>query len=217
LVTSPNIDAGKSSVAGNLASVIAQGGKKVVLVDADLRKPSLHEYFNLENDYGLSGIFLNGLSINEAIKSPDHEKLHVITSGQPPPNPSELLSSDGMDLILGRLKELYDFIIVDSPPSIVADAIDLGSKVDGVLIVIRPGFTRRKFAKATLEQFAMSNSRILGVVLNRIPQKELVAYGGYDYYSPNYSEGNDSEGETKLDLQGYLQKYIGGIMARLSR
>ena len=217
MVTSPNIDAGKSSVSANLASIIAQGGKSVILVDADLRRPTLHEYFHLKNDCGLAGLFLNGLSMDEAVKSPENELFQVITSGHSPPNPSELLSSNGMDHILRRLKELFDFIIVDSPPSIVPDTIDLGSKVDGVLLVIRPGLTRKKIAKTMLEQFSMSNSRMLGVVLNRVPQKELAEYGGYNYYSPYYAEGNDSEDVAKLDLKGYLQKYLGGIMTRLSR
>ncbi len=217
LVTSVNVDAGKTSVAANLSAVIAQGDRKVILVDADLRRPSIHEFLDLDNDYGLTGIFQNGLNVSEAITVIDDGKFNVITSGDSPPNPSELLASDGMDLILGRLEELSDLVIIDSPPTIVADTIDLGSKVDGVLIVIRPGFTRKKVAKAILEQFAIANARILGVVMNRIPQKALADYNVYYYYSPYYSDGNHSEGVDKLDEQGYLQKHIGGMRTGISR
>lgn len=206
LVTSANVDAGKTSVAANLAAVIAQGGKKVILLDADLRKPSIHEFLNLENDYGLSGIFQNGLNVSEAITTLDDEKLFVITSGKTPPNPSELLASEGMDLILGRLKEMSDFVIIDSPPSIVTDTIDLSSKVDGVLIVIRPGHTRKKAAKAMMEHIKMADARVLGVVMNRIPQNEIANFDGYYNYPNYYSDENYFQLEDEPNLIGNLKK-----------
>ena len=217
LVTSANVDAGKTSVAANLAAVIAQGDKKVVLVDADLRRPSVHEFLNLENDYGLTGIFQNGLNVSEAVTVLDKEKMIVITSGESPPNPSELLASEGMDLILGRLEELADLVIIDSPPTIVADTIDLSSKVDGVLIVIRPGYTRKKLAKVMMEQFARSEARILGVVLNRIPLKGLANYGGYYYDSPYNSNGHYFEEVDMPQREGQLQRYLTEIQVNIKK
>jgi capsular exopolysaccharide synthesis family protein len=217
LITSANVNAGKTSVAANLSAVIAQGDKKVILVDADLRKPSVHEFLDIENDYGLTGIFQNGLNFSEAVTVLDNEKMVVITSGESPPNPSEMLASERMDLILGRLEELVDFVVIDSPPFIVADAIDLGSKVDGVLVVIKPGFTRKKVAKAMMEQFKMSEARMLGVVLNRIPQKGLANYGGYYYDSPYYSNGGYFEGEKKSQEEGQLNQYRAEVKLRIDK
>ena len=215
LVTSANVDAGKTSVAANLAAVIAQGDKKVILVDADLRRPSVHEFLNLDNNYGLSGIFQNGLNVSEAMTVFGGKNFNVITSGKTPPNPSELLGSEGMELILGRLEEVADFVIVDSPPSIVTDTIDLSSKVDGVLVVIRPGQTSKKLAKAMMEQFNISGARMLGVVLNRIPQKGLANYGSYYYYSPYYSNGEYFEGVEKPQRERQLGQSLMGVQVRI--
>src|SRR5688572_12836404 len=134
LVTSPDIGDGKTSVAVNLALSIAQRDKKVFLLDADLRKPKIHELFNLANDKGLAD-----LVVDSRIRFKEVRKVSVLTAGKTPPDPAELLSSEKMDLFLSKLEEVADVVIIDGPPFFVADAMILASKVDGVLVVVRPG------------------------------------------------------------------------------
>jgi capsular exopolysaccharide synthesis family protein len=215
LITSDSVGAGKTSVAANLSSVIAQGDKKVFLIDVDLRRPSVHELFNVQNEYGLANMFQDGLNVYEAVTVIEGEKFGVITSGQSPPNPAELLTSERMDQILARLEDLVDVVILDSAPSIFADTFEIASKVDGVLLVVQPGHTRKKAALAMIEQLKVSDARILGVVFNRVPQKELANYGYY--YSPYYSNGHYSDEDRKYDLQGNLQQYLEGIRTGISR
>jgi polysaccharide biosynthesis transport protein len=141
LVTSVNVNAGKSTVAANLSAVLAQGEKDVILVDADLRRPRVHELVRTTNDYGLTDIYKGRLNITEALK-PLEEKFSVIVSGNSSTHPAELLASNRMDHILSQLEDMSDYVIIDSPPFIVTDVIFLADKVDGILIVIRPGQTR---------------------------------------------------------------------------
>jgi capsular exopolysaccharide synthesis family protein len=180
LVTSADIGDGKTSVATNLAFFIAQRNKKVVLLDADLRRPNIHEYFNLANDRGLADLFLHTAGIGDVLRVGEDKKLAVITAGDTPPNPTELLDSSRMDQILTMLKDLADYVIIDGPPFIIADAMILASKVDGVLLVVRPGHTRKTLARATIEQLKLAGARLIGVVLNRIP------LSGSDYYASKY-------------------------------
>ena len=220
LITSTSVGAGKTYVAANLSAVIAQGGKEVVLVDADLRKPRVHEVFNISNDFGLSNIFLNGLDVNKAIKSIKTEKIKLISSGNLPPNPAEILASEQMDKILADLENMADFVLIDSPPLIVSDALFLAAKVDGVLIVIQPGQSRKKAVHSMLEQFDRAGARVLGVVLNKIPRSSIVEYGGYysSYYSAN---GKDSPTNMRVQLEkdqsGYLEKVQATIWKLLNR
>jgi len=189
LVTSTGPSEGKSLIAANLAVVFAQGGKRVLLMDGDLRKPSLHRFFGIPNRLGLSDLF-RGQSIQEVIHVWKSDKLiALVTSGSLPPNPSKLLGSEKMDRILAELKTIAGIIIIDSPPCMVADAQILSTKVDGVLITIYPGHTHRDTAKAAVEQFERTETRILGIVFNRIPRNRMYYYSGYRHYSPyNYRE-----------------------------
>jgi succinoglycan biosynthesis transport protein ExoP len=203
LTASADTGAGKSSVAANLAVVIAQGEKKVILVDADLRKSSIHTYAGLTNEIGLSDLFRNGADVSKVVQVWKDQKVNVITGGDSPPNPAELLGSKKMDDILARLVERADAVVIDSPPFIVSDALMLSAKVDGVLVVIRPGHTRKKIAMAMMEQLNRAGARILGVVLNRIPHRGAEYYGGFLYYSPYYTDGHytsEEEGDLKEEL-----------------
>ena len=190
MVTSGNIDSGKSSVATNLAVILAHSDKKVILVDADMRKSSIHNYTGLSNKVGLSDLlsWIDG-DLSGALKTWDGGKVEVITSGSPPPNPAELIGSQRMENILGVLKEKSDIVIIDSPPLIVSDPLLLAAKVDGVLLVIRPGHTRKKVILAMAEQMKRVDAKILGIVLNRIPQRGGGYYGGYLYNSPYNTYG----------------------------
>jgi polysaccharide biosynthesis transport protein len=208
-----NVNAGKSTVAANLSAVLAQGEKDVILVDADLRRPRVHELVRTTNDYGLTDIYKGRLNITEALK-PLEEKFSVIVSGNSSTHPAELLASNRMDHILSQLEDMSDYVIIDSPPFIVTDVIFLADKVDGILIVIRPGQTRKKNLLAMLEQIRRTNARILGVVFNRIPQSNLASYGGYGYFSPYYSNGHYTEDIDQPIPKGRIGKLLLKVQAK---
>jgi capsular exopolysaccharide synthesis family protein len=211
LVTSPSPGDGKTTIATNLAVIMAQGDKRVVLLDADLRRPRVHRYANVSNSFGLSDVFRDKMELSEATQSWDaSENLTVITSGSLPPNPAELLNSSRMGEILEELSEEADVVIIDSPPVLVTDASILAAKVDGVLIVVEPGRTNEVAAKALTEQMERADARVVGVVLNRIPRRPGYYYGGYKYYyAPNYYQ-NGSTNLSKVDQQNGHRNGSGG-------
>lgn len=188
LLTSTSPSEGKTTVAVNLAAIVAQSGRKVTLLDADLRRPRIHHFLGLPNNLGLSDLFLGSATLESVTrKMKELGEVLVVTSGGLPPNPTELLASARMDQILREVEEGSDLVIIDSPPSIVADVQVLSAKVDGVLVIIHPGHTQSNSALAMLEQLRRTNAPILGVVLNRIPRGRADYYGGYHHYSPYYS------------------------------
>jgi capsular exopolysaccharide synthesis family protein len=182
MVTSANPGDGKTIVASNLAVTIARGGKKVILLDADLRKGGIHQVFKLSNSKGLSDVFSGSLSLLNAINPWQAEpNFGVIAVGPSLPNPTEWIGSRKMDDILARLQETADMVIIDAPPFLIADAWILAAKVDAVLLVVRPGHTRKEAVNAMLEQVKRVGIRLIGVTLNRIPRQSL------GYYSPQLS------------------------------
>jgi capsular exopolysaccharide synthesis family protein len=207
LITSTNIGVGKTSVATNLAAVLTQGDKNVVLIDADLHKPKIHEVVSVTNKFGLTDVCLNGLNIEKALINFKDEKFKIIPSGRSIENPVDLLASEKIDQLLEKLEEIADYIIIDSPPLIVADALFLAAKVDGILLVVRPGHIRKKVAVAMMEQFNRAGARVLGVVFNRIPLTGFDAYGGVNYYSTYYTSDQDSKITTPSNFNEYLHLY----------
>jgi capsular exopolysaccharide synthesis family protein len=196
LVTSPDSGDGKTSVAVNLALSISQRGKKVFLLDADLRKPKIHKLFGLANDEGLADVVFARAVFDWRIGIKEVKQISVLTAGNKPADPAELLSSEKMELFLSELKEVADVVIIDGPPLFVPDAMILASKVDGVLMVIRPAHTRQSLAKASMEHIKLVGARVVGVVLNRIPLRGADYYAGKSYlytYGSNY--GNEREGK----------------------
>jgi len=186
LVTSVGPGEGKSTVASNLAAIISQAGTHVTLLDADLRRPTVHDFFDLNNRVGLTDVFRDKLSISSAAHSINgDELLSVVTTGSLPPNPTELLASEKMDAILAGLKRTKTMTILDSAPAIVSDAQVLAAKVDGVLLVVRPGKTHKDELRSTLNQFKRAGARLVGVVFNRIPQNRITYYGAYKQYAPH--------------------------------
>lgn len=167
LVTSATPGEGKSTNAANIGVVFAQEGKRVVIVDADLRKPTMHYTFLLQNARGLSNLLTRHFTISEVVNNTDIANLYVLTSGPIPPNPAELLASTLMGSVIEELKKEFDIIIFDAPPLLsVTDAQILANKCDGTLLIVNSGVAENESvlkAKASLEA---SKANILGVVLN---------------------------------------------------
>ncbi|HSL29856.1 MAG TPA: polysaccharide biosynthesis tyrosine autokinase [Anaerolineales bacterium] len=208
LVTSADVGDGKTSVAANLALSLAQSEKEVILLDVDLRRPRVHEFFELTNDRGLVDLLSGRATISDVLRVKKDRKVSVITSGDPPPNPTELLASQKMNQLLSQLEGTADVVVIDGPPFIVADATVMASKVDGVLLVVRPGHTRRSLARGASDQLKLVGAKILGVVLNRIPLRGADYYAGksyaYTYYMSDY--GTDREGREKKIVSPYPKK-----------
>lgn len=168
VVTSAGPDEGKCQVLANLAVTMAQGERRTILVDADLRRPSLHEVFGVSNERGLTTMILD----EEAVDAPPLldvgvENLRLMPSGPLPPNPADVLGSAKMEQVIDALKERADIILFDAPPVVVVtDAAVLGTKVDGVLLVVSAGRTRRDHAERAKELLERVHVRILGAVLN---------------------------------------------------
>ncbi len=197
LITSAGPGEGKTTVCTNLAGVLAQAGKKVLLIDTDLRRPKVHQYLGLGNRFGLTDLFLRqgGLAdVIQVYEGPNNTRYEVITTGAMPPNPGELLSSDRMHAILAEACQHAGIVIIDSAPSLVADSQALSASVDGILIVVEAGETRAEPVRATLESFRRAQAHILGLVLNRL-QNHHNAYNGYQsgYYYHGYGDENRIE------------------------
>jgi non-specific protein-tyrosine kinase len=169
LITSPEPETGKTTIAANLAFIFAQKERRVMLMDADLRRPHIHLVMGLEKQVGLTDLLLDSQNL-DTVSHPVGENgmVRVITSGSLPPNPAELLGSGRMEHTLSEISANVDIVIIDSPPLIVADAQVLAAKVDAVLLVIRQGKTQRDTARHSIDLLSKTNARIIGVVLNRI-------------------------------------------------
>ncbi len=180
MITSAGPGAGKSTTAANLAVVFAQQEKKVLLIDADLRKPTVHYTFNLTNTFGLTSILSKQMQLIEAVDESEIENLGILTSGPVPPNPAELLGSKAMDQFIAEAKEHFDVIIFDTPPMLaVTDAQILGNKCDGSILVVYSGKTVMEEAAKAKELISTTKSKLLGVVLNH---KKLQSTDYYYYY-----------------------------------
>lgn len=178
--TSAGPGEGKSTVTANTAVALAQSGKKIILVDCDLRKPVQHKVFGKKNK-GLTNALVDDVSPMEFVQDTEIDNLQVLTSGPIPPNPSELLGSGSMIAIIEELKQHADIVILDAPPVIaVTDACVLAAKVDGVIMVIGAGIVRPEMAKQAKDLLVRAKGNIIGVVLNRVEIEEEHSY--YYYY-----------------------------------
>lgn len=187
VVTSALSGEGKSSTAVNTALALAQAGQRVLLVDADLRRPRAGILLGVDDSVGLTTVLIGKIAADEAVQT--HESgLHVLASGPVPPNPAELLQSQAMTDFVARVRSEYDVVVFDAPPLLpVADAAILASKTDGALVVTRHGKTTRDQLSDAVDRLGQVGSHPLGLVFNRVPRKKAgSAYGyGYGYgYAP---------------------------------
>lgn len=194
-VTSPGPAEGKSTTCANLAITMAQAGKRVLLMEADLRKPKVHRYFSLPNDVGVTDILVNDIPYESALKGINElPGLHLLCAGFLPPNPSEILDSRKMADLVAQLKQSYDLVIIDTPPAgQLADGASVGKLTDGVLLVLASGQSNidvARHAKANLENVG---ARILGVILTKINRKSGGAYYQRYYNYDRYYYENQSE------------------------
>lgn len=184
VLTSPGTSEGKSTVISNLAITMAQVDKKILLVDADLRKPRIHKIFDLLNFSGLTTVLSENLDYKEVRMSTEIDGLDILASGPIPPNPAELLGSLKMKDFLEKVREDYDMVLLDTPPvGVVTDAAVLAAKCDGVILVCSVNQTTIKAIVNAKELLQKVDANILGVVLNKIPLKKG---GYYNYYYNNY-------------------------------
>ncbi len=183
LITSASPSEGKTTTASNLAVAMAQAGKRVILVDSDLRRPSLHKMFGVPIAPGLTNLLVDqSLDVNEVLVHTSVEGLWLLTSGPIPPNPSELLATSQMMELIERLSAQSDIVLCDSPPLLaVADASILAAEMGGTLLVVNAGRTRTELFKRAGETLEQVGSRTLGVVLNKLSGKQSGAY--YYYYA----------------------------------
>jgi capsular exopolysaccharide synthesis family protein len=196
LVTSAIPGEGKTTSASNIAAAFAQAGRRVLLLDADMRRPGIHRMFELPNSHGLTNLLRSEEPTIASVAHVVDPNLRVITTGPLPPNPAELLASQRMDHVLELLLRDSDLLVVDSPPlHAVTDAAILASHVTGTLIVIDAGRTRRGALRQAKEALDRVGARLLGAVLNRLSER---ARGGYYYYSyGEYSVASSEAGAEK--------------------
>jgi capsular exopolysaccharide synthesis family protein len=201
MTTSATPNEGKSSVSFNLAVSFAETGKKVIFIDADLRKSVLVGRYKINK--GIKGLthYLSGMnSFEEVAYSTNVENLYTVFSGQIPPNPAELLDSEMFSDLVKRLREEYDYVIIDTPPlANVIDAAIVAQNCDGAIFVIAANSTSHKFVGRSIEQLKKTRCKILGAVLNKVDLSENGYYGKYygNYYGKYYGKYNNSPSESE--------------------
>ena len=183
MVTSSVPGEGKSTTAANLAVVMAQQAKKVLFIDADLRKPTVHYTFNQTNTFGLTNVLMKKIELADAVKTTDVDNLYVLTSGPVPPNPAELLGSKMMKDLLNQIRMEFDTVIIDTPPLLaVTDAQIVASSCDGTVLVISSGKAEIENVKKAKDMLQATSSTLLGAVINN---KKVTGDSSYYYYYGN--------------------------------
>ncbi len=207
VITSPTPSDGKTTVSTNLSIIMAQSGRKVTLIDADLRRPQVHRRFGITNNQGVSGLFLREIEIGDAAQDVGIENLHVIATGQLPPNPAELLGSQRMGELLQEISATQDLVIVDSPPVLsVTDSAVMLPYVDGIILVVKVGQTHVSAIEQAVSNLRQVGANILGLVINGIKfsnsrysyYSRSRYYSSYYYYSESYGpNGTKEKGEKR--------------------
>ena len=186
-ITSALPSEAKSGTCVNLATSLGQMGKRVLLIDADLRKPTAHQRFKLDNTVGLSSYLTYQAELEEAVQDTNIKNVQLLTAGPIPPNPVELLASDRLETLLGLAPEFFDVIIFDSPPTIgLSDAFILSNRVNATILVAASGQARRRIILDTLKRLRRANANLIGVIFTKVKGKAGHGYGygyGYGYYA----------------------------------
>lgn len=183
VVTSSIAGEGKTTTAINIASTLGDAGESVLLIDADLRRPQVAGYLNLDNTAGLTTVIIGQASLTEVLQPVGQGNLHVLTSGQIPPNPSELLGSAPMRRLLAEATDRYDTVIIDSPPLLpVTDAAVLSRSAGGALVVMGSGTVRKPELATALDSLEAVDANVLGLVLNKLKASDVGHYGYHHYY-----------------------------------
>ena len=194
-ITSSVQNEGKSSVAFDLSKTMAEGGKKILMVDADLRKSVLAAKYHIQGiDKGLSHYLTGQAEIEDIIYETETEGFYLSVAGPLSPDPTSLLDSDQFQKFIDKVREDYDYVIIDAPPlGVVIDAVIIGKYTDGAVIVIEQGVIKRKIVQDVIKQLKRGEVRILGAVLNKVDER-IGAYGNYEYkYSYSYYGESDTE------------------------
>ena len=194
-ITSSVPNEGKSSVAFDLSKTMAEGGKKILMVDADLRKSVLAAKYHIQGiDKGLSHYLTGQAEIEDIIYETETEGFYLSVAGPLSPDPTSLLDSDQFQKFIDKVREDYDYVIIDAPPlGVVIDAVIIGKYCDGAVLVIEQGVIKRKVVQDVIKQLKRGEVRILGAVLNKVDER-IGAYGNYEYkYSYSYYGESDTE------------------------
>jgi capsular exopolysaccharide synthesis family protein len=197
LVTSSGPGEGKTTTAAALAEIMAGAGNRVLLVDADMRRPRVARVFGVDPGRGLSSLILGEGSLEAAVRDTQVPNLQVLPCGPIPPNPTELLHANAFEQILARIAGRYDRVVIDSPPAgVVADAVVVSTQVDGTLLVLKAGETSRDAAVRTVHTLAGVKARVFGAVLNDLDRDDR-RYGQYYYYGygAGYGRGETSQAD----------------------
>lgn len=205
-VSSANPGEGKSTTSANIAIAIAQSGSKVLLIDADMRKSVQHRIFELKNKMGLSTVISKMYTVDKCIQKNVMENLDVLTAGPIPPNPSELLASEAMEQTINELSQMYDVILIDTPPvNVVTDAMELARIISGIVLVVRYGKTTDEDVDNVIKRVELANMNLLGFILNGVKSKRSGYYSRYNkgkyYYKKGYGYGyygSNSESDSEL-------------------
>ncbi len=196
MVTSSGPGEGKTTTATSLAEIMADGGNRVLLVDADMRRPRIHKIFGFDASAGLSSLILGEGDLEELVRPTHVQNLFVLTCGPIPPNPTELLHTSGFKAIIEAAGERFDRVIIDSPPAgVVADAVVVSTQVDGTLVVLKAGETSRDAAQRAIRAMTDVNARIFGAVLNDLDLQDERYGQYYQYYRYGYYGSDARERE----------------------
>ena len=208
VVSSAGPGEGKSTVATNLAVALAETGLRVGLVDCDLRKPRVDTYMGLEGGVGLTDVLIGQADLPDVLQQWGHSELYVLPAGRVPPNPSELLGSESMQDTLDELSQRMDIIIIDAPPMLmVTDAVVIGAKTQGVILVAAVGSTHQESLEAAVDTLKTAHVPLRGVVAKRLPAK---GPGRYAYGTYAYAYADDDEGETSTTQERTTPRKLAG-------